>query len=162
MLSDDALFDDGLPEPDEGTDGVNAHVDLGETLRGADPVPAEVLGVWQDTFRRRDARSVTAELVEDSDEAHGPDASGAPRRLLFDAPDLSVVVDIVHAGQALTVTASVAPAVPTRALLRTARYEVELSMDGGTVGPDFVPRTPFSLAFELADGRRIHTEWVLP
>jgi hypothetical protein len=137
---------------------MNGDVDLGDALSAADPVPPGLAATWRDLFRWRDPSATVAELVEDSSE---PDALGS-RRFLFDAGDVSVAVDVVRAGDGLTVTARLEPPRARRGALRTPGYESDLDLEAGTVGPSFLPRAPFSLAFELDDGRRVHTEWMLP
>lgn len=136
---------------------MNADLDVGAALARADPCPQWLFDAWRDCLGVSVPAADVLDLLEESEGA------GGRRRLTFGSDDVFVVVEVVRRhGGLMTVAGMVQPALPGRALLRSLGREAAMGMRNGVIARHSVPRAPFSLALELLDGRRLHTDWVLP
>jgi hypothetical protein len=150
----------------EGNEDDGALVDeLRRVVGIADPVPERVLEAARGSFSWRTIDAELAELAYDSMLEAGAAlvrSSDDRRTLTFDAPDVSVEVEVTAAGAERRLLGQLVP--PQAA-------SIEVRHGGGTTAVDAdelgrfaaagVAAGPVSLVCRLADARAIATEWLV-
>lgn len=134
-------------------------LELTAAMSLVDPAPPLLFQSGSDSFRLRLCSSEVLDLLDDSEEELVPPGR---RRLTFGSDGVVVVIDLFRAGGTMTIAGVVHPRCPRWALLRAVRYAATLDMAEGSLAAASFPRSPFSVAVEFVDGRRFHTDWVLP
>jgi hypothetical protein len=165
--------DHGSPSPDQGPGG-EEHQRLwrvlAEVVGAADPVPPEVLQSGRDSFAWRTIDAELAALTYDSSSepaaagvVRGPDA---PRQLTFEAPELTVGVEVTVLGSHRRLIGQLVPA--QRALV-TVRHQqggmVAVEADElGRFRAEDVPSGLSSLRCQLGgveEGTALVTDWIV-
>lgn len=134
-------------------------LDLTEAMSRVDPAPPVLFLSGNDSFRLRLQSSEALYLLDDSEKGLVPPGR---RRLTFGSGEVAVVIDLLRSGGKMTIAGEVHPRFPGWALLRSVRYAAALDLSAGSLAAACFPRAPFSVAVEFLDGRRVHTDWVLP
>lgn len=134
-------------------------LDLTEAMSLVDPAPPLLFLAGSDSFRLRLRSSEILDLLDDSEK--GPVPPGR-RRLTFGSDEVVVVIDLVRSERVMTIGGTVQPRRLGGARLCALRYEATLDVADGALAATSLPRSPFSVAIEFLDGRRVHTDWVLP
>ncbi len=134
-------------------------LELTAAMSLVDPAPPLLFQSGSDSFRLRLRSSEVLDLLDDSEKGLVPPGR---RRLTFGSGEVVVVIDLLPAGGRMTLAGAVHPRSPGWALLRAVRYAATLDMAEGFLAAASFPRSPFSVAVEFLDGRRVHTDWVLP
>jgi hypothetical protein len=132
--------------------------DLTEAMSLVDPAPELLFLAGSDSFRLRLRSSEILDLRDDSEKGLVPPGR---RRLTFGSDEVAVVIDLDRSDRVMTISGSVQPRCG-RARLRAVRYEAMLDLADGALAAASFPCSPFSVAVEFLDGRRVHTDWVLP
>ncbi|MEY9864467.1 hypothetical protein ABH935_010126 [Catenulispora sp. GAS73] len=136
---------------------------LGEMFDEIDPVPQEVVTAGYAAFTWRTIDSELAELAEDSMLAGaGGSVRGTDTRLLtFEAPSVSVVVEVTEIGDRRKLVGQLIPACS-----KTLRIEhpagattVEVD-DQGLFSADSLPAGPARVALAVPGGGAVVTSWV--
>ncbi|KWW99807.1 hypothetical protein C3Y87_07210 [Carbonactinospora thermoautotrophica] len=147
-----------MPEPyDELLD------ELRELLNEIDPVPAEVVEAAKASFTWRTVDAELAELTEDSAlaEAAGIRGPGGPRLLTFEAPDLTVVVEVSAIGDRRRMLGQLVPPYAAEVEVRHRDGTETVSADDlGRFTVEQVPAGPVSFACRSASRRTVVTSWV--
>jgi hypothetical protein len=136
---------------------------LGELFDEIDPVPDVVLEAARASFAWRTIDAELAELQDDSalTPLAGIRGHGDSRLLTFEAPAITVVVEVTEVGEERRLVGQVVPAGAQRVEIRHARITVAADVD--TVGRftvDHVPCGPVSIACASSDGTPTVTSWV--
>lgn len=136
---------------------------LGELFDEIDPVPDTVIAAARASFAWRTIDAELAELQDDSAMTPlvGIRGHGDSRLLTFEAPAITVVVEVTEVGEERRLVGQVVPAGAQRVEIRHARRTVAADVD--TVGrftADHVPCGPVSIACAAADGTPTVTSWV--
>jgi len=162
--------DHGSPIPDEGQGHERLWRVLAEVVGAVDPVPPEVLQSGRDSFAWRTIDAELAALTYDSSSepaaaavVRGPEA---PRQLTFEAPELTVGVEVTVLGAHRRLIGQLVPA--QRALV-TVRHQqgsaVAVEADElGRFRADDVPAGLCSLRCQLGGlqaGTPVVSDWVL-
>lgn len=137
--------------------------ELREVLGEADPTPAGVLTAAQASFTWRTVDTELAELVDDSALAPtvGIRSSGGPRLLTFEAPTLTVVVEVSAVGEARKLVGQLVEPGAARVEVRHQGGSTEVVADDlGRFTLDQVPAGPVSFRCELAGLAPVVTSWV--
>ena len=134
-------------------------LELTAAMSLVDPAPPLLFRSGSDSFRLRLRSSEVLDLLDDSEKGLVPPGR---RRLTFGSDEVVVVIDLLPAGGKMAIAGVVHPRRPGWALLRAVRYAATLDMAEGSLSAASFPRSPFSVAVEFLDGRRVHTDWVLP
>lgn len=145
--------------PSHNSPVMSLDLELAAAMSLADPAPPLLFLSGSDSFRLRLLSSEVLDLLDDSENGLVPPGR---RRLTFASGEVVVVIDLLSSGPEMTIAGGVHPRRTRRALLRTVRYEATLDVAEGTLAVASFPRSPFSVAVEFLDGRRVHTDWVLP
>lgn len=144
---------------------------LGAMFDAADPVPEAVLAGARHALRWRDPDACLAELVE-AEHLVGSAvrAHGDHQFLTFDAPGLSVVVEVTEVGAGRRLVGQVVPPVTTHVAVRTGATGQVETADGalfrvptdklGRFTAESVPAGPLSLRCTLEDGSAVETSWI--
>ncbi|MGH3329375.1 MAG: hypothetical protein ACRDPT_16560 [Streptomycetales bacterium] len=145
------------------SDDLTLLAELGAALAEADPVPPEVMEGARASLAWRTVDAELAELVEDSTltPVRGVRGLGDPRQLTFQAPELTVAVELTERSgghQLLGQLAAPQPAhIEVRHPLTHAAVEAD---DLGRFSVDRLPTGPLSLECTLRGGQRVVTAWV--
>jgi hypothetical protein len=150
-----------------GSDDDGALVDeLRRVVGVADPVPERVLESARGSFSWRTIDAELAALSHDSMlEARGEAvvrSSDAARTLTFEAPDVSVEVEVTAAGGERRLLGQLVP--PQGASIEVRHGGGTAAVDADELGRfavDGVAAGPVSLVCRLADARAIATEWLV-
>jgi hypothetical protein len=143
---------------------------LGVMFDEVDPVPAAVLHGAQAAFGWRDPDARLAELIEaESLSGAAVRAHGDHHLLTFDAPGLSIVVEVTEIESGRRLVGQVVPPVTTHVAVRCGREEntpsgigqVQVPTDQlGRFTAESVPAGPLSLRCTLEDGSAVETSWI--
>jgi hypothetical protein len=144
---------------------------LGEMFEETDPVPEAVLAGARQALRWRDPDARLAELVE-AEQMIGAAvrAHGDQQLLTFDAPGLSVVVEVTEVGASRRLVGQVVPPVTTHVSVRSGGAGESASADCslfqvptdklGRFTAEAIPPGPLSLRCTLEDGSAVETSWI--
>ncbi len=148
-----------MPEPSDGLLD-----ELRALLNEIDPVPAEVIAAAEASFAWRTVDAELAELTEDSVFAPtaGVRGPGGPRLLTFEAPDLTVVVEVSVIGDRRRMLGQLVPPSAAEVEVRHRDGTETVSADElGRFTVEQVPAGPVSFACRgSAAQRTVVTSWV--
>jgi hypothetical protein len=135
---------------------------LAGLLEAVEPVPAEVVLAARSAFAWRDLDAQLAVLtVEDGALVRG---HGDQRLLTFEAPDLTVVVEVTEVGEGRRLVGQLVPAGPAEISLETARApQQQLHAPVDALGRFALPEIPAGhIRFRcvLSDGQKVVTQWL--
>jgi hypothetical protein len=136
---------------------------LGELFDEIDPVPDAVLAAARGSFTWRTVDAELAELQDDSalTPLAGIRGHGDSRLLTFEAPAVTVVVEVTEVGDERHLVGQVVPAGPQQVEIRHAQVTVAAAVDQvGRFTVDHVPCGPISIACACEDGTPTVTSWV--
>lgn len=149
-------------EPDfsfHNSPAMSLDLELTAAMSLADPAPSRLFLSGSDSFRLRLRSSEVLDLLDDLEDGLVPPGR---RRLTFGSGDVVITIDLLSSGREMAIAGVVQPRRPGRALLCAIRYAAALDLAEGSLAAASFPRSPFSVAVEFLDGRRVHTDWVLP
>jgi hypothetical protein len=119
--------DDGTLEPEDGLGDEREELwrELGAVLAEADPLPSEAVQAGRDSFAWRTIDVELAELAHDSAESDPRSAvaraSKSPRLLTFEAPGLTVELEVTVVGMQRRLIGQLVP--PQRALVTVRQHQ---------------------------------------
>lgn len=151
----------GHAGPDELLERLAAIVDI------VDPPPPQVAAAARDAFALRSIEAELAELVYDSwldDRAlAGVRTSSGPRRLTFDAPELTLEVQVdVADGRTCQLVGQVVPPRPGIVEVRHAERSLSVSVDRlGRFSVERLPPGHISLRCRAEGAPPVDTAWVV-
>jgi hypothetical protein len=164
--------DDGSLEPEDGQGDEREELwrELGAVLAEADPLPSEAVQAGRDSFTWRTIDVELAELAHDSAEsdprAAVVRASQRPRLLTFEAPGLSVELEVTTVGRRRRLVGQLVP--PRRALVTIHRHQgstVAIEADDlGRFRVEDLPAGLCSLRCHPAgagEGESVVTDWIM-
>lgn len=137
--------------------------ELRSLVERIDPVPDRVREAARGSFTWRTIDAELAALARDSSvegELAGVRAAGG-RHLTFESPVLTIDIEVTGRGDALSVIGQVAP--PQAAVVTVHHVGGVRDAEVDELGRftiDDIPRGPVALAFALADGSSVKTEWL--
>ena len=135
---------------------------LGGLLDAVEPMPAEVALAARSAFAWRDLDAQLALLR--SDEGVLVRGHGDQRLLTFEAPDLTIVVEVTEIGDGRKLVGQLVPAGPAEVSLEAARSpDDELSAPVDSLGRFALPAIPSGhIRFRcvLTNGRKVVTQWL--
>ncbi len=139
--------------------------ELRQIIERLDPVPERLLAAAKDCYTWRTVDTDLAELVFDSvAEHHGVLLRGADqaRLLSFEAPDLTVDVQVTGIGQARRILGQVAPPQPVTVRIRQGQDVSDLDADELGRFSGQLREGPFSLLCtgSAEDSRPVVTDWI--
>lgn len=145
--------------------------ELGEVLREVHPVPADFARVGVESFTWRDVDAELAELTFDSLATSGGtlvrSMGHEPRILVFEAPSVSVEIELTRGAEGCRLVGQVSPPAPATVEVRhpggTARVQAD---DFGRFRVSYLAAGPMSLRCELPPGdggmsRAVETSWLV-
>lgn len=157
-----------IPDEDQGREGLWRV--LAEVVGGVDPLPPEVLQSGRDSFAWRTIDAELAALVYDSSSepaaaavVRGPEA---PRQLTFEAPELTVGVEVTVLGAHRRLIGQLVPAQRGVVTVRPRQGSV-VTVEADELGrfrADDVPAGPCSLRCQLGGpraGTAVVSDWIL-
>jgi hypothetical protein len=141
---------------------------LGAVIAGADPIPPEILQAARESFAWRTIDAELAALAYDSvvdrpmsDVVRG---SQGPRMLTFEAPDLTVEIQVTTVGARRRLSGQLTPPQPARLTVQHPRSTTVIEADElGRFMADDLPAGPSSLRCHRGGGEGdtpVVTEWV--
>jgi hypothetical protein len=128
-----------------------------------DPVPPEVTAAAVASLTWRTIDAELAELVDDSVLSSSPGirSSGGPRLVTFEAPELSVVVEVAEIGSVRHLLGQLVPPQAGEVDIRHPSGSTTVQADElGRFTVEGVPGGPVSLVCRLGSGRDVATSWV--
>ena len=133
--------------------------------RRMDPTPPSVTAAARAAFEWRTLDAELAELTYDSwvdaRELAGVRSSGGPRQLTFEAPGVTVEVEVEVEGGAPRLVGQVVPAHPGTVELRHRAGVTTLTVDDlGRFAARHLPAGPVSLRCTAVAASPVETEWV--
>ncbi|HEV2634784.1 MAG TPA: hypothetical protein VGX23_06525 [Actinocrinis sp.] len=135
---------------------------LGGLLEQAEPVPADVVLAARSAFAWRDLDAQLALLK--ADEGMLVRGHGDQRLLTFEAPDLTIVVEVTEIGEGRRLVGQLVPAGPAEVSLEAARSpDGELSAPVDSLGRFALPEIPSGhIRFRcvLSNGQKVVTQWL--
>lgn len=158
-----------MPEDVQGPPEADASLlDALRVLAGrVDPLPAAVADAARESFTWRTIDAELAELAYDSvlDDARlaGVRSGDAPRTLTFEAPDLSVEVEVVEAGDQRRLLGQLVPPQAGEVQVRHPSGSTTVAADAvGRFSVAGLPSGPMSLRCRVGDeGAAFDTAWVV-
>lgn len=131
-----------------------------------DPVPPAAVLAARSALAWRSLDAELAELTADSavdgEVLAQVRSAGGPTLLAFDAPTLTVEVEVTVAGGRRQVRGQVVPPRAGRVEARHPGGRVEVAADEvGRFAVDDLPSGPVSLRCQAGDGRWVETDWFL-
>ena len=137
--------------------------DIRAVLDEADPVPAHVVAAAKASYTWRTIDAELAELADDS--ALAPTAGirgqGGPRLLTFEAPTVTVVVEVTDVGDRRRILGQLVGPQQARVDVRHADGTETVPADEvGRFSVDAVPAGPVSFVCHTGSGRSVVTSWV--
>jgi len=135
---------------------------LGEMFDEVDPVPADVVRAGYAAFTWRTIDAELAELAEDSMLAGAGSVRGSDTRLLtFEAPRVSVVVEVTEIGEQRKMVGQLIPACSTTLRIEHPAGATTVDVDEqGLFSADSLPAGPARVALTTSDGGAVVTSWV--
>jgi hypothetical protein len=159
--------DDGFSGPENDSDRQDPlWQELAAVVRAADPVSSELLRIGRDSFTWRTIEAELAELAFDSVGHALTGVRGAPqqRQLTFEAPSLTLEVEVRAEGEHRRLLGQLVPPGPARVMIRHQGGIVAVEADEtGRFRVDDLPAGPGSLRCHLgggAGGAPVVTDWV--
>ena len=137
--------------------------DIGAMFDVVDPVPQQVTQAGYAAFTWRTIDAELAELAEDSLlVAAGGGVRGADTRLLtFEAPSVSVVVEVTEIGNRRKLVGQVIPAVSGELRIEHPAGTTTVAVDEqGLFSADSVPGGPARIAMAVPGGGAVVTSWI--
>lgn len=136
--------------------------ELGAMFDVVDPVPLEVTRAGYATFAWRTIDAELAELAEDSLLAGVGGTRGTDSRLLtFEAPSISVVVEVTEIGTRRKLVGQVIPAIPGELRIEHPAGTTTVAVDEqGLFNAESVPGGPARIAMTVPGGGAVVTSWV--
>lgn len=135
---------------------------LGGLLDTVEPVPADVVLAARSAFAWRDLDAQLALLK--ADEGLLVRGHGDQRLLTFEAPDLTIVVEVTEVGDGRRLVGQLVPAGPAEVSLQTARRPDDLlSAPVDPLGRFALPEIPAGhIRFRcvLSNGQKVVTQWL--
>jgi hypothetical protein len=137
--------------------------DIRDVFTEIDPVPPEVVAAAKASYTWRTIDAELAELVDDS--ALAPTAGirgqGGPRLLTFEAPTVTVVVEVTDVGGTRRMLGQLVQPQQAEVEVRHADGSVPVPADElGRFSVDTIPAGPVSLSCRIASGQAVVTSWV--
>jgi hypothetical protein len=143
---------------------------LGAMFDETDPVPEVVIGGARLALGWRDPDARLARLVEAEQLVGTPVRAHGDHQLhTFDAPGLSIVVEVTEVGSGRRLVGQVDPPVTTHVAVRCGGVENVFASVGllqvptdplGRFTAESVPAGPLSLRCILEDGSAVETSWI--
>jgi hypothetical protein len=135
---------------------------LAGLLEVVEPVPAEVTLAARSAFAWRNLDAQLAVLT--ADEGLLVRGHGDQRLLTFEAPDLTVVVEVTEVGEGRKLVGQLVPAGPAEISLQAARApQDELFAPVDSLGRFALPEIPAGhIRFQcvLSNGQKVVTQWL--
>jgi hypothetical protein len=128
-----------------------------------DPVPERVITAARESYVWRTVDTELAVLAEDSLLAPtaGIRSAGGPRLLTFEAPTLTVVVEVADVGDQRRMLGQLVRPQEARIEVRHRLGTVEVPADPlGRFTVERLPAGPVSLACRVSSGESVVTSWV--
>lgn len=150
-----------MPEP-YGEHDLALLGDLREVLEQLDPVPPEVVSAARSAWTWRTLDAELAELAHDSALEPGAGVRGhaGPRLLTFEAPSLTVVVEVTETGSTRRLLGQLVEPRPAEVQCRHAGGSTRTSADElGRFLVEDVSAGPVSFVCSI-EGRSVMTSWV--
>jgi len=141
-------------------------VELRSAAARVEPVPDEVMLAARSAFAYRSLDAELARLTADSvtDDARLAlvRSVGTPTLLTFDAPGLTVELEVLIDGRRRRLFGQLVPAQPGRIEVRHRAGRTQVGADEvGRFTVEDLPPGPVSLRCQSADGRWVETDWFL-
>jgi hypothetical protein len=135
---------------------------LGEMFDEIDPVPPEVVRAGYAAFTWRTIDAELAELAEDSMLLGAGSTRGTDTRLLtFEAPSVSVVVEVTEIGERRKLVGQLIPACSDTLRIEHPAGTTTVAVDGqGLFSTDSLPAGPARVALSVPGGGAVVTSWV--
>jgi hypothetical protein len=159
--------DDGISGPETDRDRRDPlWQELAAVVRTADPVSPELLRIGRDSFTWRTIEAELAELAFDSIGHALTGVRGSPpqRQLTFEAPSLTLEIEVSAEGEQRRLLGQLVPPQPARVLIRHQDGIVAVEADeAGRFQVDDLPAGPGSLRCHLgggSGGAPVVTDWV--
>lgn len=159
--------DDGISGPETDTDRRDPlWQELAAVVRAADPVSPDLLRIGRDSFTWRTIEAELAELAFDSVGHALTGVRGSPlqRQLTFEAPSLTLEVEVSAEGAHRRLVGQLIPPQPARVMIRHQGGIVAVEADEtGRFRVEDLPAGPGSLRCHLgggAGGAPVVTDWV--
>jgi hypothetical protein len=161
-----------VDEPQRGSvwrdmDDATLLMHLGQALRGHEQPPAHLVELAKAGFGLRRLDAELAALVADSlDDLTGPRVRSvrAPRMVSFEAPGLTLEVELTPAGAGWRVVGQIDPPGPATVRLRGTTGVSDVTADADRLGRfalDVAEAGPISLLCQRPGERPVVTTWVL-
>jgi hypothetical protein len=135
---------------------------LGEMFDEIDPVPPDVVRAGYAAFTWRTVDAELAQLAEDSMLAGAGSVRGADTRLLtFEAPSVSVVVEVTEIGERRKLVGQLIPACSDTLRIEHPAGTTTVTVDGqGLFSAEELPAGPARVALTVPGGGAVVTSWV--
>ena len=135
---------------------------LGEMFDQVDPVPPEVVRAGYAAFTWRTIDAELAELAEDSMLAGAGSVRGTDTRLLtFEAPSVSVVVEVTEMGERRKLVGQLIPACAAALRIEHPAGATTVAVDEqGLFSAESLPAGPARVALTVPGGGAVVTSWV--
>jgi len=135
---------------------------LGEMFDQVDPVPPEVVRAGYAAFTWRTIDAELAELVEDSMLVGAGSVRGTDTRLLtFEAPSVSVVVEVTEMGERRKLVGQLIPACAAALRIEHPAGATTVAVDEqGLFSAESLPAGPARVALTVPGGGAVVTSWV--
>jgi hypothetical protein len=135
---------------------------LGEMFDQVDPVPPEVVRAGYAAFTWRTIDAELAELAEDSMLVGAGSVRGTDTRLLtFEAPSVSVVVEVTEMGERRKLVGQLIPACAAALRIEHPAGATTVAVDEqGLFSAESLPAGPARVALTVPGGGAVVTSWV--
>ncbi|WP_194924828.1 hypothetical protein [Catenulispora pinisilvae] len=135
---------------------------LGAMFDEIDPVPPEVVRAGYAAFTWHTIDAELAELAEDSKLAGAGSVRGTDTRLLtFEAPSVSVVVEVTEVGERRKLVGQLIPACSSTLRIEHPAGATTVAVDEqGLFSAESLPAGPARVALSVPGGGAVVTSWV--
>lgn len=151
-----------MPDMEDDGDGATL-ADIRAVFDEIDPVPPEVIAAAKASFTWRTIDAELAALIDDS--ALAPTAGirgpGGPRLLTFEAPTVTVVVEVSDIGDRRRILGQLVSPQEAQVEVRHADGSTTVDADDlGRFSVEAVPAGPVSFVCHIGSGQSVVTSWV--